>query len=139
MYIVWWKHGIAVACIILGISSTTSIFTTSAVMVPSLSSVLVKCWNSNSMGMRGYIKEGLELTPMSSFNVEQGGVNSRPDSHGVLEWVRADGPGFSLCAAPLESSGPGFQSGVRRLDERAEVQGYTRPEMVEKIDSEGRS
>ena len=43
---------------------------------------------------------------------EQGGVNSRPDSHGVLEWVRTDGPGFSLCAAPLESSGPGFEVGV---------------------------
>ena len=23
--------------------------------------------------------------------------------------MRTDGPGFSLCAAPLESSGPGFQ------------------------------
>ena len=63
------------------------------------------------MGMRGYIKEGLELTLMSSFDVEQGGVNSGPDSCGVLEWVRTDGPGFSLCAVPLESSGPGFQSG----------------------------
>ena len=45
---------------------------------------VVKCWNSNSMGTRGYVKEGLELTPMSSF-VEQGGVNSRPDSRRVLE------------------------------------------------------
>ena len=26
--------------------------------------------------------------------------------------MQTDGPGFSLCAAPLESSGPGFQSGV---------------------------
>ena len=66
----------------------------------------VKCWNSNLMWTRGNVKEGLELTLMSSFDVEQGGVNSGPDSHGVLEWVWTDGPGFSLCAAPLESSGP---------------------------------
>ena len=32
----------------------------------------VKCWDSNSMGMKGYIKEGLELTPMCLFNVGQG-------------------------------------------------------------------
>ena len=68
--------------------------------------------------MSGYVKEGLELTPMSSFNVEQGGINSRPDSRGVPEWVWTDGPGFSLCAVPLESSGP---------------------EMAERLGSEGRS
>ena len=68
----------------------------------------VKCWNSNSMGARGYAKEGWELTPMSSFDVEQGGINSGPDSRGVPEGVQTDGPGFSLCAAPLESSGSGF-------------------------------
>ena len=28
------------------------------------------------MGTRGYVKEGLELTPMGSFDVEQGGINS---------------------------------------------------------------
>ena len=28
-----------------------------------------------------------------------------------LEGMWTDGPGFSLCAAPLESSGPGFQDG----------------------------
>ena len=82
------------------------------------------------MGMRGYVKE---LTPMSSFDVEQGGVNSRPDSHRVLEWVQIDGPGFSLCAAPLESPGPGFQSGDQWLGERVEVWGYTGPEMAERI------
>ena len=46
---------------------------------------------------------------MGSFNVGQGGVNSGPDSYGVPEGVRTDGPGFSLCAAPLESLGPVFQ------------------------------
>ena len=50
---------------------------------------------------------------MSSFDIGQGGVNSGPGSHGVLERVRTDGPGFSLCAAPLESSGPGFCGVVR--------------------------
>ena len=89
------------------------------------------------MGTRAYIKQGLELTPMSSFNVEQGGVSSRPDSCGVPEWVQTDGPGFRLCAVPLESSGPGFQSGVRWLDERAEVWGYTGPEMAERIRQQG--
>ena len=63
------------------------------------------------MGARGNVKEGWELTLTSSFDVEQGGVNSGPDSRGVPEWVRTDGPGFSLCAVPLESSGPGFRSG----------------------------
>ena len=60
------------------------------------------------MGAKGYIKEVLELTPMGSFNVEQRGVNSEPGSHRILEGVQTDRPGFSLCAAPLESSGPGF-------------------------------
>ena len=69
------------------------------------------------MRARGNVKEGLELTPMSSFDIEQGGINSGPDSHGVLEWVRTDGPGFSLCAAPLESSGPGFRGVGQRLGE----------------------
>ena len=64
------------------------------------------------MGARGFVKERLELTPMGPFDIEQEGVNSGPDSRGVPEWIRTDGPGFSLCAAPLESSGPGFQSGV---------------------------
>ena len=91
------------------------------------------------MGTRGYIKEGLELTPMSSFDVEQGGVNSGPDSRGVPEWVRTDGPGFSLCAAPLESSGPGFQGVGQRLGERAEVWRCTRLEMAERVGRERRS
>ena len=64
------------------------------------------------MGARGYVKEGLELTPMGPFDIEQGGVNSGPDSLGVPEWMWTDGPGFSLCAAPLESSSPGFRSEV---------------------------
>ena len=53
-------------------------------------------------------QEGLELTPMSSFDIEQGGINSGPDSCRVPEGVWIDGPGFSLCATPLELSGPGF-------------------------------
>ena len=60
------------------------------------------------MGTKGYVKEGLELTPMGSFDIGQGGGQLRPDSYGVLDGVWTDGPGFSLCAAPLESSGPGI-------------------------------
>ena len=64
------------------------------------------------MGARGYVKEGLELTLMGSFDVEHRGCQLYgPDSHRVLDGVQTDGPGFSLCAAPLESSGPGFQEG----------------------------
>ena len=51
------------------------------------------------------------LTPMGSFNVGQGRVNSGADSYRVPEGVQTDGPGFSLCAAPFESLGPVFQDG----------------------------
>ena len=60
------------------------------------------------MEARGYVKERLELAPMGSFNVSKGGVNSKSDSHKILEGVQTDGPGFSLCATPLELSSPGF-------------------------------
>ena len=51
-----------------------------------------------------------------------------------------DGPGFSLCAAPLESSGPGFRGMWQKSDERAEVWRYTGPEFVGgDLESEGRS
>ena len=43
--------------------------------------------------------------------LDKGGVNSGPDSYRVPDGVWTDGPGFSLCAAPLELSGPGFQDG----------------------------
>ena len=43
--------------------------------------------------------------------LNKGDVNSRPDSQGILEGVRTDGPGFSLYAAPLELSSPGFRGG----------------------------
>ena len=41
----------------------------------------------------------------------KGGINSRLDGYGVPDGVWTDGPGFSLCAAPLESLGPVFQDG----------------------------
>ena len=51
--------------------------------------------------------------------LDKGGVNSGPNSYGVPDGVQTDGPGFSLCAAPLESSGPGFQDGrVDRMNEQ---------------------
>ena len=46
---------------------------------------------------------------MGSFDVGQRGRQLRPGSYGVPEGVWTDGPGFSLCAAPLESLGPVFQ------------------------------
>ena len=76
---------------------------------------------------------------MSSFNIEQGGVNSGPGSCGVPEWVRTDGPGFSLCAVPLELSGPGFHGVGQRLGERAEVQRCTGLETLERVESKRRS
>ena len=42
------------------------------------------------------------------------------------------GPGFSLCAAPLESSDPGFRGMEQRFSERVEVWRYTGPGMVER-------
>ena len=39
------------------------------------------------MGVRGYVKERSELTPMGPFDVEQGIINSGPDSCGVPEWM----------------------------------------------------
>ena len=76
---------------------------------------------------------------MSSFDIELGGVNSGPVSRGVPEWVWTDGPGFSLCAAPLELSGPGFHGMGQRLGERAEVRRCTRPGMSERVESKRRS
>ena len=100
---------------------------------------LLSVGNGTQWGQGGNIKEGLKLTPMSSFDIEQGGINSRPDSCRVPEWVRTDGTGFSLCAAPLELSGPGFHGVGQRLGERAEVQRCTRPETLERVESKGRS
>ena len=62
----------------------------------------------------------------------KGGVNSGPGGHRVPEMMRTDGPGFSLCAAPLESSSPGFPGMGQRLDEQAEVWTYTGPELSER-------
>ena len=58
-----------------------------------------------------------KLTLMSSFDVEQGGRQLWPGGCGVLELVQTDGPGFSLCATPLESSGSGFRGVEQRLGE----------------------
>ena len=44
--------------------------------------------------------------------------------------MRTDGPGFSLCAAPLESLGPVFQMEGGR-GERAEVWGIPDQSLVE--------
>ena len=59
---------------------------------------------------KGNIKEGLEVNSdeLVPSTLSKGDINSRPDGRGVLEMTRMDRPGFSLCAAPLESSGHGF-------------------------------
>ena len=68
--------------------------------------------------------------------LNKGGVNSRPDSHGLLDGARTDGPGFSLCATPCELSGPGFQDGrVDGMNERGPA--YAEPEMVEGTTARG--
>ena len=69
---------------------------------------------------------------MSSFDIEQGARqlqtwwsrSSRPGGHRVpdlvvaeFQRVQMDGPGFSLCAVPLESSDPGFCGMEQRLGE----------------------
>ena len=76
---------------------------------------------------------------MSSFDAEQGGVNSGTGSCGVLERLWTDGPGFSLCAVPLESSGPGFHGMSQRLGKQVEVRRCTRLETSERVESERRS
>ena len=48
---------------------------------------------------------------MDSFNIGREGVNSGPGSYRVLVGVWTDGPGFSLCAVPLESFGVYFKTG----------------------------
>ena len=53
---------------------------------------------------------------MGSFDIGQGGVNSGPGGHRVPELMQTDGRGFSLCAAPLELSDPGFRGMEQRLD-----------------------
>ena len=53
-----------------------------------------KDWQTNSEGVLSMLGKGC--------------ANSGPGSLGVPEITQTDGPGFSLCAAPLELSGPGF-------------------------------
>ena len=64
--------------------------------------------------------------------MDKGGINSGSDSHGVLDGVQTDGPGFSLCAAPLESLGPVFQD-ERVTGGTSGGPGYTGLELAEKV------
>ena len=45
----------------------------------------VECWDSNSIGTKGHVKEGLELTLMGSFNVGQGGHVKYWDSNSMRD------------------------------------------------------
>ena len=53
----------------------------------------------------------MELLRWVPLTLDERGINSGPDGYGVLDGVQTDRPGFSLCIAPLESFGPGFQDG----------------------------
>ena len=68
------------------------------------------------------------LLPMGSFDVYEGHANSGPGRLGVLEMTWMDGPSFSLCAVPLESSGPGFQGAGQNDRGRSGSLEYSRPE-----------
>ena len=64
--------------------------------------------------------------------LDMGCANSGPGSLGVLEMTWMDRPGFSLCAVPLELSGPGFQGVQQRVEERVEVQSIPDRRVTEK-------
>ena len=69
-----------------------------------------------------------ELFLMGSFNIIEGRTNSGPGSLRVPEKTWMDGPGFSLCAAPLELSGPRFQGTQQDGRGRSGSLEYSRPE-----------
>ena len=71
----------------------------------------VKYWDSNSMGDEGGCQGRIGVNSENSFDIGQRGRQGH-DGYGVPDGVRTDGPGFSLCAAPLESLGPVFQDGT---------------------------
>ena len=48
---------------------------------------------------------------MSSFDVEQGGINTRPDSHGVLQWVQTDDLASACVLRPLNRPVLDFETG----------------------------
>ena len=62
-------------------------------------------------GARGYVKERLELTPMGSFDVEQGGVNSGPGSHGILDGMRQTDLASACVLHPLNRPVLDFEAG----------------------------
>ena len=87
--------------------------------------------NQTQLGQGGTSRKDWKLTPMS-LTLSKGDVNPGPGGRRVPELVRTDGPGFSLCAVPLESSGPEFHGVEQRLGEQVEVWRYTGPEMSER-------
>ena len=82
---------------------------------------------------RGDAKEGLVVNSDGFLRCwARGGIDSGPGGHGVLELMWTDGPGFSLCTAPLDLSGPEFCGMEQRLGELAEVWMYTELELSER-------
>ena len=89
------------------------------------------------MGTKGYVKEGLELTPMGSFDVGQGGV-STPDLI-VTEFRMRCGQTVlaSACVLrPLNCLVLDFKMGGL-MELASGGPGYTGPEMAEGITARG--
>ena len=61
----------------------------------------------------------------------KGCANSGPGGLRVPKMMWMDRLGFSLCAAPLKSSGPGFRGMWQRLDEQVVVQSISDQRMSE--------
>ena len=77
----------------------------------------------------GHVKEGwVNYSQWVPSMLYEGYADSRPGSLRVLEMMWMDRPGFSLCAAPLESSGPGFQGVWQDGRGRSRSLEYARPE-----------
>ena len=53
----------------------------------------------------------------------EGCTNSGPGGLGVPELMQTDGPGFSLCAAPLELLGPGFRGSTAEWQRKEQKSG----------------
>ena len=71
----------------------------------------VKCWDSNSIGDEGAHQGGIGVNSDGFLRHWTRGASTLDLIVTEFQMVQTDGPGFSLCAVPLESFGPGFQDG----------------------------
>ena len=68
----------------------------------------VKCWDSNSIGDEGGHQGGIGVNSNGFLRCRARGASTPDLVVTEFQMVQTDGPGFSLCAAPLESFGPVF-------------------------------